>query len=253
VACDEHDETAERGPQDAIHPARQSPKRRESFAFRGIGLLCETAVRLTGVDGAAVAVMMSPQSRELVYATDEVAQQIDEMQFVVGEGPCFDAYHLQWPQLCPSLDPDPRHDRWLAFSAGVQNLGVYAVFAFPVPGPLGVLELYRRRPGALDDEQINSAATCAEAIAHTVGNNFPGTLVAISAGAANAEAASSHPSNPFSRCEVHRACEIVALQRNISNDEALARIRAHSYAHDISLHGAAAKILRGGFPLQEWD
>lgn len=57
--------------------------------FHGIGVLCAAAVRLTGVDGAAVAILSDASAaRELVYATDAVAQQIDELQFVVGEGPC---------------------------------------------------------------------------------------------------------------------------------------------------------------------
>jgi hypothetical protein len=257
MASNEHDDEQQRGaqpiPEDTVPPARRDTTPKEGPLFRGIGVLCEAAVRLTGVDGAAVAVMMSPQSRELVFATDAVAQQIDDLQFIVGEGPCFDAYHLQSPQLCPGLDPHPRRDRWLPFSAGVQDLGVHAVFAFPVPGPLGVLELYRRRPGALDNEQFDSAATCAEAIGHMIGRNFPATLSAISAGPATAEAASLHPSNPFGRPQVHRACSLIARQLNISPDEALARMRAHAYAHDMSIHEAAAEILDQRFPLQEWD
>lgn len=54
--------------------------------------LCDTWATLTGVDGAAVATAISVNSRELVYATDAVAERIDELQFTVGDGPCSDAY-----------------------------------------------------------------------------------------------------------------------------------------------------------------
>jgi GAF domain len=252
MAGEDHDEAPPRADHDPrdVPVTRQRPRRTESRLFRGVGVLCETAVQLTGADGAAVAVMMSPQSRELVYATDDLAKEIDELQFVVGEGPCFDAYHLQWPQLWPDLDPDPRQDRWLAFSAGVQDLGVEAVFAFPVPGPLGVLELYRRAPGPLGDDQVDSATTCAEAIGSVVRASFPVTRGVIAE--ANAEAASLHPSNPFSRAQVHQACTVVAQLLNIPTDEAIARIRAHAYAQNMSTGEAAAEILAGRFPLHEW-
>lgn len=76
----------------------------------------------------------------------------------------FGRLHLVVATLSPHLDAlGPRH-RWGAFSAAVQDLGVQAVFAFPLTGPqhcLGVLELYRRAPGALDDEQLECAAACA--------------------------------------------------------------------------------------------
>ena len=61
--------------------------------FVGISAICDTVVRLTGVDGAAVAVLAPSMGvRELVYATDALAQQLDELQFTLGEGPCVDAY-----------------------------------------------------------------------------------------------------------------------------------------------------------------
>jgi GAF domain-containing protein len=165
-----HDQHAE--PADSVHTDLPS----ERSLFTELSALCETATRLAGVEGGAVAALMSSQSRELVYATNSVAERIDELQFAVGEGPCLDAYSSQWPQLCPRIDaPGPRH-RWLTFSAGVQDLGVEAVFAFPMPGPqhsLGVLELYRRTAGALTDEQLNYAQLCAEVLGHAIVSTLP--------------------------------------------------------------------------------
>lgn len=61
--------------------------RRDDPLFVGVGVICDTAARLTGVDGAAVAVLTASQNvRELVYATDAVAQQVDELQFTLGQG-----------------------------------------------------------------------------------------------------------------------------------------------------------------------
>jgi hypothetical protein len=93
-----------------------------------LGVLCEALTRLINVDGAVVATLMSSRARELVYASDAVARQIDDLQFAVGEGPCLDAYTSQWPQLCPRIDAAGPRRRWLAFSAGVRELGVEAVY-----------------------------------------------------------------------------------------------------------------------------
>jgi GAF domain len=229
------------------------PEHGESPLFAGVGVLCETATRLAGVDGAAVAVLMSPQSRELVYATDDLAKEVDEFQFTVGEGPCLDAFELAWPQLCPNLDACTVRDNWLAFSSGVREMGVGAVFAFPLPGAqhvLGVLELYRRTAGGLDDEQLNAAATCAEAIGHTILSNVPHSASAVEA-AVGVEAASLHSSNPFNRSELHIAAGMVAVHLHVSIDEALSRIRAHAYSAGLTVSATAGEIVARRLTLQE--
>ena len=216
-----------------------------------LGALCETAKRLTRVDGAVVAALMSSESRELVYATDSVAERIDELQFTVGEGPCRDASSSQLPQLCPHINARGPRQRWPALSAGVEDLDIGAIFAFPVPGPLHslvVLELYRRAAGRLTDAQLNSAHLCAEQIGHTVVSSLPAAASPAET-ALLAEAALLHPGNPFNRSEVAVAAEMVALQLNVSSDEALARIRAHAYAQNLSVTLAAVDIMAGRLEL----
>ena len=61
----------------------------EGSLFIGVSAVCEEAVRTTSVDGAAVAIPTgTPRVRELVHATDTIAEHLDELQFTVGEGPC---------------------------------------------------------------------------------------------------------------------------------------------------------------------
>jgi hypothetical protein len=63
-------------------------------------------------------------------ATDAVAQQIDELQFVVGEGPCPAAYLDDCPYLWPDLGNVPAAARWPAFVPDALAVGVCAAFAF---------------------------------------------------------------------------------------------------------------------------
>jgi hypothetical protein len=207
---------------------------------------------LSGADGAAVAVFASSRSPELVHATDAVAQQIDDLQFTLGEGPCVDAYTMVLPQLCPRLDTDRQFNRWPAFCDGAIELGVRAVFAFPLVAPrraLGVLELYRRTTGAMAPGQLESASVCASTIADTLMSNWASHLSGAIDAVAAIEAASSDPDAPlaagnqFSRARVYIASGMVAVQLGISADEGLARLRAYTYAQGRSITDVAADIV----------
>lgn len=229
--------------------------------FTGVGAVCETATRLAGVDGAALAVLTaSTRVRELVYATDAIAQQIDELQFTIGEGPCLDAYIHGRPLLCAQLDDGAKVARWPVFAVDSFNLGVRAVFAFPVPGqrrPVGVLELYRRSPGGLREREQESAAKCAAAIGQTLQSNWD--RYAARAGsaedaieAAAVTAAELHkPADPFTRSQVYVAAGMVAVQLAVSTDEGLDRLRAYSYAQGRSVSSVSADIIARRLSLQD--
>jgi hypothetical protein len=220
--------------------------------FVGVGNLCSRLPRPTGVDGAAVAVLSpATQSRELVYATDEVAQRLDELQYTIGEGPCLDAYLDDHPQSYPELDTVGAAPRWPTFAADAAQLGVHAVFAFPVHDgerPLGVLELYRRAPGVLTDFQHGLASFCASAIASRLQANWE-SLVSMTGSPDAAvdvavnSAVMDDPPDAFSRLQVHIAAGVVAEQLGISADVGVDRLRAHAYASGQSLSSVAADII----------
>jgi GAF domain-containing protein len=241
--------------------ARRGEKAVESRVnplFAGVGALCADVLRPAGVDGVVVAVL-SPvtQSRELAHATEDVAQQLDELQYTIGEGPCFDAYLDDHPQFYPRLNTVRDAPRWPSFAAGATQLGVHALFAFPLPDgqrPMGVLELYRRSPGSLTDTQHGSASACATAIATQLQANWE-TVVSLAGSAAGAveavvtfEALNQAP-DAFTRTQVHVAAGMVAEQLGISATQGIDRLRAHSYAHGRTLSSVAADIIARRFTL----
>jgi hypothetical protein len=144
--------------------------------FAGVDTSCTELLGPTGVDGVAAAVLSpATQSRESAYATDDVAQKLDELQYTIGEGPCFDAYLDDRPQFYPRLDSVGDAPRWPTFAADATHLGVRALFALPIPDgrrPMGALELYRHDPGRLTDSQHDSASACATAIAARLQANW---------------------------------------------------------------------------------
>jgi hypothetical protein len=220
--------------------------------FVGIGAICHTATRLTGVDGAAVAILAPTKSvRELVHATDALAQKIDEMQFTLSEGPCLVAYHENRPQLCGWLEDATFLQQWPAFTAEVVECGVAALFAFPVPGeqrPMGVLELYRRSGGQLSEDEQHSARQCASAVRTALESNWrdhlmrSGSEQAALDAAALSGAAPGDP-DPFTRTEVYVASGMLAVQLRLPAGDALDRLRAYAYANRRSITAVAADVV----------
>ncbi len=104
-----------------------------------------------------------------LHATDDTARVIEELQFTLGEGPCVDAASSGAPVLVPDLAAaeDELADRWPAFLSEVVGTDARALFAFPIrvgDVGLGIVDLYRRTPGALDADQLAIGLSGVEAM-----------------------------------------------------------------------------------------
>ncbi|QHE72920.1 GAF domain-containing protein [Rhodococcus sp. WAY2] len=185
--------------------------------------LCGQCSDDIGVDGAAVAVVASDTSRDLVYATDITAERIDELEFTLGEGPGLTAYRSSVPESHSDLTDPAAVTRWPMFVPEILDLGVRAVFAFPLRlfngARIGVLELYRTQPGRLDAQHYRAAAGYAAALGPMVVDELDPTR------------------NPtlvdpalFPRGTVHVAAGMMAVQLRVSPAAALARLRAMAFA-----------------------
>jgi hypothetical protein len=96
--------------------------------------LVSELVRETGIDGAGVAVFATASTRDLVYASDGVAEEIDETQFTLGEGPCLDAFRFDNPELHDDISGGAARARWPLFAAQVLGFGAARVYAYPLGG-----------------------------------------------------------------------------------------------------------------------
>jgi hypothetical protein len=220
--------------------------------FAGVGEICDSAMREARADGAALAVLSrSAQSRELIYATDDLAQQLDELQYTIGEGPCFDAYLDDTAQYHPELNSNSQTSRWPTFAADAIQLGAHALFAFPIPDgqqPMGVLELYRRSAGTLDAAQCAAVEECTATIARQLAANwehhvagFGDAEMALDAAATGDVGVSQ--ANPFTRTQIHIAGGMVAVQLGIDAGEGVDRLRAYSYACGRRICSVAADVI----------
>jgi len=193
------------------------------------------AVTITtaGVDAAGVTVTLATSPRESLYTSDQLAADMDDLTTTLGEGPGVDAV-TSGPVLAPDLNDAWCQVRWPLFGPAAIEVGVFAVFALPlrIGGiRLGVLDLYRVRPGALAGVQLADALLLADTVCALLLDTD------IRADGQRPEgAALQHP-------EVHQATGMVIAQLGVSAAVALIRLRAYAYSHDQRLRDVAADVV----------
>jgi hypothetical protein len=181
--------------------------------------------------------MAENEVRGLSTASDPAAERIEDLQFVLGEGPCIDAFANRRPVLVPDLSDEPL-GRWPGYTPAVREAGVRAVFAFPLQvgaGRLGVIDVFREQPGPLSADELRQALAFAE-VAVT-------TLLDGQSAAPPGTAAAGLDQAMDSRAEVFQAQGMVMVQLGVSISDALARMRAYAYAENRPLADVARDIV----------
>ncbi len=203
---------------------------------------CADALSVTGV---AIILMTDAGPAGVVTASGGPAATMEDLQFTLGEGPCVDCSRTGRPILQPDLVANGV-SRWPGFTEGALDAGIRAVFAFPlrVGGiRLGVLDLYRDRPGTLTDAQLAEALSFADAA--TI------LLMHLQAQAVNNgdHAAMLHVISD--RAEVHQATGWIAEAMDVSLAQALAMLRARAFATNRPIVDLARDVLSGSTKLDD--
>jgi hypothetical protein len=201
------------------------------------GDACEVAAAVAGVDGGWLSVMSDPARRALVHATGRRAAELDELQFTLGEGPCTDAFRSGSPVLVTDLGAAGWWERWPGFTLAGMTAGAAAVFAFPlVMGAIrvGVLGLYRETAGSLSPGALADVLLCADAALQLLLNSRAGM-----------DGGGDGLGDGWSddHAQVYQATGMVSAQRLVGLEEALALLRAHAFAHDLTLDEVAAAVV----------
>ena len=200
--------------------------------------LCRSLTTQLSVMGAAINLMSAAGSEGVVAASDRRSHTIDELQFTTGVGPCHDAHAAHRPVLTPDLAAAGAG--WPGYAAAAAAAGVGAVFAFPLhvgAAGFGVMDVYAERPGALDERQLAMALTFAQIATEIMVDGHltsPGGELEPTLGAAL-----------DSRGEIHQAQGMMMVSLEVSPAEALARMRAYAFAHDLPLIDLAREIIAG--------
>jgi hypothetical protein len=218
----------------AQEPARQG----------GVGLLHRVCVAATGAlsaSGAGVSVMTADGTRGISAASDSTSERVEDLQFVLGEGPCIEAFATGRPVLIADL-ADGAATRWPVYTPLAHEGGLRAVFAFPLQvgaARLGVLDVYRDHPGPLTGDELACALTFADVTVEALLDrqhdvDAPRTIDAVAY-----------------RAELFQAQGMVMVQLGISISEAVVRLRARAYADNRPLADLARDVVAGHLRFHE--
>ncbi|NQX12882.1 GAF and ANTAR domain-containing protein [Microbacteriaceae bacterium VKM Ac-2855] len=203
--------------------------------------LCRPFLRASDLTGGAIS-LGRPQGRGsvLVEASDERARRLDELQFTLGEGPQVAVWESGRPFLYPDITI-ATGSGMPVFAAAAYELGVRALFAFPVNAwshPIGVVDLYRDVPGMLSTNATDEMECLAADVA------LPALRQVAEVSGLDA---ASKRAGVSGRREVHQATGMIMAQLFIGPDEALVRLRAYAFATDreaaVVAHDVVTRVL----------
>jgi hypothetical protein len=210
-----------------------------------LGRLCSALARALPATGVGVSLLTHDgYGGGTLAASDARSRVLEELQFVLGEGPCIDAYVSRRPVMESDLQVRGTR-RWPGYAAAAQQHGVRAVFAFPLQvgaSCAGALDVYRAEAGSLTPDALAQACTFADVAM--------GLLVD-----GQARAGESRPSIDLddalaNRLEVYQAQGMVMVDLGVSIDKAMARLRAHCYAEGRTISDVAKDIVAGKLKLE---
>lgn len=207
--------------------------------------LCSALARALPASGVGLSLLTADTNGGgTVAASDARSRSLEELQFTLGEGPCIDAYASRRPVLEPDLQTHGSR-RWPGYGPAAQEHGVRAVFAFPLQvgaARAGALDIYREEAGPLTPEALTQAFTFADVAM--------GVLVD---GQARVGADASFPDLDdamANRLEVYQAQGMVMVDLGVGIEEAMARLRAHSFAVERAIGDVAKDIVSGKLVLE---
>lgn len=221
-------------------------ERGEPLSLRHACEVCADAVRVAGV---GLSMLAGDDQRDLVCAVGDLSERLEELQVTVGEGPSIDVLESAGPVLVAGLSSDAGRRRWPVFAAAAVELGVQAVFAFPLQVGairLGVLTLYRGVPGSLDADELADALVIADLALVLMLDTAAGADANDADVDATALRVNKHPYQDgmeLRQIEVHQAVGVIAAQLDVGVAEALVRLRAYAFSTDQRLSEVAHAVL----------
>ncbi|MCU1406874.1 MAG: Antitermination regulatory protein [Glaciihabitans sp.] len=205
--------------------------------------LCDPFLSLLPVTGASVSILAGGLGQSTVCFSDATAARLDELQFDLGEGPCWQALSTNRPVL--ANDIRLMSSEWPIFSEAIRSdesaQGVAAMFAFPLKvGSLGIgaVDLFATTVGELKPTEVADASALANVAAWQVLRRILDDQSVEHGGAGDVP-----PPAYTSRREVHQATGMVLAQLNVSADDAALLLRAHAFASGRSVREVAADIV----------
>lgn len=179
--------------------------------------------------------LVRPGRAITVASSDTFAEQLDEVQYDVDEGPCLQALHTGVAQLGADLDAETR---WPRYREAVQSLGLRSVMGLPLPlehGARAAMNVYSTTPNAFDDVTVEAATTLANQAARAV-------VLAIRV-AYRSENTENLQAVLESRRTTDVAVGILMARQRFTQEAAFETLRSAAISRNVSLHEVAAGLV----------
>lgn len=189
------------------------------------------------VTGLGLAWMGEQGPAGTVAATSGPAEALEELQYTLGAGPGAEASQRGYPTMHEDLariDPG----RWPGYAEGAQQVGIAAVFAFPlqVGGiKLGAIDVYQDTPGPLADSAVEEARALAAAAT--------AVLLHLQSSTGRGDMHDDLADTILDRAEVHQATGMVSVQIGARLCDAFAVLRGRAYASGCGLSEVAHAVV----------
>lgn len=206
--------------------------------------LGEAMRRMLQAEGVAITVEYLSDGRITLCASDEIAESLESVQEVTGEGPAFEAAR-QDAIVVADLDGDADR-RWPMLAHALEeSYGPLRVYAIPLHTGTalgGVVSLYTRPHQPLAEPPARMAF-----LANAVG-------AALLVDAAEQSDAEVHVGEGWnSRSVVHQATGMVMAQVGVTSEDALALLRGHAYAMGTDVHDVSVQVVGRRIDFSNFD
>ena len=205
---------------------------RQPFVLR----VCEAGKVLVGGLGCSISINSDDAGgRMTVAATDDVAAKLENLQEVLGEGPCHQAYRDN--EAVVTALRENAEGQWPEFTRSARDIAgditIHCVPMRPAGQLFGVFTVYT-------DDELTEPPELLQFLASAVGI------------AVLHDPESLHSQGIWAtRSVIHQATGMVVVQLAVPPDDALAIIRAHAFAHGATVHEIAQLIVNRRLDFRE--
>lgn len=208
-----------------------------------LNTLAEGCCAVLDADAAGVLLEKSGQRLAVTAASSEEMEILEAFELQEQTGPCYAAYREKRQVVIEDLEA--ARDRWPTFVRRALELGFCAAYAFPLrlrDDTVGALNLFRRLPGGLSDEDRRLGQSLADVA--TIGILQQRAVEDAQVRADQLQGALD------SRVLIEQAKGVMAERSGVSVAEAFRRIREHSMHHNEPLRRICRRIVDGELDLR---
>ncbi|GAA3677140.1 GAF and ANTAR domain-containing protein [Lentzea roselyniae] len=108
---------------------------------------------LPGIAGAGVTLLDEHGRKVTAAATDSLVEQLDRLQYELGEGPCLSAWEERRVFRVDDIAAEVRWPRWTAAARGSRMRATLSAPLVAGGAALGALKVYGREPGTFGERE----------------------------------------------------------------------------------------------------